>query len=126
MEGLTTITINGVAYPIFFGMPAVEAFTRKVGALETDTILSTKSVVYLVEAGLHNAAFRRAEVCPLSFSDIYDAVEEKLLSEAGQKEINAISIAFAESKIVKHFQAQDEEAKKKLMQLAGTTSEPSL
>jgi hypothetical protein len=113
MNGLTQITINEQAYPVFFGMLALELFTKQVGNLDEDSVLGTAQTAHLVYAGLKNGAVRKGEAFALPFETVYDTVEEKYLTAEGQAELVEISKVFNESKAVKALSERVEEAKKK-------------
>jgi hypothetical protein len=106
----STITIKGEKVPVYFGMMALEQFTKEVGALDAGSVLQIGQMTCLAFAGIKNAAFRNRVISPVSFADVCDAVEEMFYTEEGNKELTDISMAFAESKAVKQL---TEEVKKK-------------
>jgi hypothetical protein len=113
MEGLTTITIKDQPRQLYFGMMALEQFTRESGQLEEGSVLQMGQITCLVYAGLKNASFRNREILPVSFADVCDAVEEKFFDPKGQNELAEVVKAFTESKTVKGLAVQTEEVKKK-------------
>jgi hypothetical protein len=109
MEAIVTIKEQKV--PLFFGMMAIEQFTTEVGALEAGSVLQTGQITCLIWAGIKNAAFRNRAICPVSFADVCDAVEDMLYTK--QDELEGVMKAFSESKAIKNLQGGEPEVKKK-------------
>jgi hypothetical protein len=127
--------MNGAKIDLLFGMPAVEYVFRKAedGSMildEEGNTVGNSSIVFLIYAGYHNSCIANGLTPKIPISNFFDWVEEMVEAEEGKKELAIVAETYRDSKSTKKFQdradKQVEEIKKKMEEMSGRISNPSV
>lgn len=134
-SGRCTIGMNGEQIDLLFGMPAVEYVFRKAedGSMildEEGNTVGNSTVAFLVYAGYHNSCIANGRTPTKPISDFFEWVEDMVDSEEGQKQLQSVAETYRDSKSTKKYEEraakQVEEIKKKVIEMTGKISSPSV
>jgi hypothetical protein len=118
------MNIKGKEVSLRFGMLSVEIFLGEADKLSGLSYYGSFATAKIIYAGMVNYYEVKQEKQPLTFEEIYDYVENEMLSDSEMVEIKQALADFGECQALKkkteQIEAATEELKKKLI---GTTPE---
>lgn len=126
MNGIATITLNGQAVRLKFGLPAVRRIMEKMVQykLADDGIYSDLGLSHVLYAGYMNDCIMRDDAPAIAFEVFYDHVENLRDDEAAKIQVQEAVKAFEASRFVKAA-AELVKPDEKKSSLNGTTSKHS-
>lgn len=116
------ITINEQSYELHFGMKALELFYQLAGAVNEGSLFHAEQLTAIVWGGLQNGAYRQQKNLPLTFAEVSDWVEEKMLD--GDEQLFLVAQAFNESQVVKKMAEKAKEAESEKKKARKSTLKP--
>ncbi|NGM63507.1 hypothetical protein G5B30_16480 [Sphingobacterium sp. SGG-5] len=111
-NGICSIKVKGVEYPLYFGMLAIEEVGNRMGNNPSSNMVKiTTDIVY---AGMCNWAFRKDLVYP-TYESVSDIIEDLFDEEDASEQYINIDKCFRESKYGSKLINAVEDVKKKVM-----------